>query len=179
MDAGYGSLMVLKVTVSPMPPPRFARSCGVHDMSPRLHVAGQPAACAPLDVVSMLRCRMGRGGQASTYAVGEHVALQHGAREQRTLPPHPPSVPSPTLTLRGRRARCVATWSQAPPLPRLPLVGGTCIRADAASLMSTTTRVRARCRFADASSRVNSAPLVSTLLRGGVCLPQNPCPAPR
>jgi len=52
-------------------------------MSPRLHVAGQPAACAPLDVVSMLRCRMGRGGQASTYAVGEHVALQHGAR----LPP--------------------------------------------------------------------------------------------
>ena len=52
-------------------------------MSPRLHVAGQSAACAPLDVVSMLRCRMGRVAP-SAYAAGEHVALQHGATTTAT-----------------------------------------------------------------------------------------------
>ena len=49
--------------LSPHAPPRFARSCGVHDMSPRLHVAGVHdtltafAINVPLIDTSFLRIR--------------------------------------------------------------------------------------------------------------------------
>ena len=58
-------------------------------MSPRLHVLGSPPRAPPLDVVSMLRCRMGR---VATYHDTYHDTY-HAPHMSRQLIAHYILVP--------------------------------------------------------------------------------------